>query len=327
MNHNALVTVIIPSFNTATLIGETLNSVLAQTYPYWECIVVDDGSMDGTQKIVKAYTKKDSRFRFYQRDRGPKGGSVCRNIGLERAKGDYLIFLDSDDLLLKTCLEKRVEIIEKCPDLDFIVFATGMFKNEVGDVKDVFNKASDEPPLHRIFRHEMPWQTTGPIWRKESLIQLDGFDERYPRLQDPELHTRALLKGFRYKCFFSICDHYYRIMPTVNRPSANTVLKGFLLYNQTFAHLAHNNELKSNLAQGFVVCFKVISERVYNTRLLLKYGAILLNNKVFHWKDFVALGLYELFTKFGFRHVIGLRKIHWGFYQYFLNLPKRRYNG
>ena len=60
-----LVSIIIPTFNRAHLIGETLNSVLAQTYPYWECIIIDDGSTDNSKKIIGEYVKKDFRFHYY----------------------------------------------------------------------------------------------------------------------------------------------------------------------------------------------------------------------------------------------------------------------
>lgn len=119
-----LVSVIIPSYNRDTLIGETLNSIMSQTYTNWECIVVDDGSTDNSIYIIESFCKKDKRFRFYKRHRSPKGAQVCRNIGIENTNGKYTIFLDSDDLLANNCIENRVNYIEKNNGLSFVVFQT-----------------------------------------------------------------------------------------------------------------------------------------------------------------------------------------------------------
>ena len=94
-----VVTVVVPCFNNETTIGETIDSVLAQSSSRWELICVDDGSSDGTIKVVKQYCEKDERVKLIVRETEPKGGSHCRNIGAFAAKGAYLIFLDGDDLL------------------------------------------------------------------------------------------------------------------------------------------------------------------------------------------------------------------------------------
>lgn len=101
MNAQPLVSIIIPTYNRAHLIGETLDSVLAQTYQNWECIVVDDGSSDDTNALMKTYCEQDSRFRYYHRPKErKKGGNICRNIGIDKAQGDFISFLDSDDFIV-----------------------------------------------------------------------------------------------------------------------------------------------------------------------------------------------------------------------------------
>ena len=75
-----LVSIIIPTYNRAHLIAETLDSIIAQTYTNWECIVVDDGSTDPTDELMETYCKKDSRFQYYHRPKNrPKGANACRN--------------------------------------------------------------------------------------------------------------------------------------------------------------------------------------------------------------------------------------------------------
>src|SRR5690606_2852819 len=105
----ALISIIIPTYNRAHIIGETLDSILAQTYTHWECIVVDDGSTDGTAHLMAGYMERDTRFRYYHRPvERPKGPCSCRNYGFEQSKGDYVNFFDSDDLLMLEALEKAL---------------------------------------------------------------------------------------------------------------------------------------------------------------------------------------------------------------------------
>ena len=85
---NRLISIIIPIFNRASLLSETLDSILAQTYSHWECIIVDDGSTDNTQDVIDRYLKLDSRFRCFSRPSNrPKGANACRNFGYEKSKG------------------------------------------------------------------------------------------------------------------------------------------------------------------------------------------------------------------------------------------------
>lgn len=94
---NFLVSIIVPCYNQAQYLDECLQSVLKQTYRYWECIIINDGSTDKSDEIAKKWVFKDSRFRYIYKENN--GLSSARNTGLDLAKGDYIQFLDSDDLL------------------------------------------------------------------------------------------------------------------------------------------------------------------------------------------------------------------------------------
>tara|TARA_R110000751_G_scaffold258164_2_gene357603 strand:- start:40 stop:957 length:918 start_codon:yes stop_codon:yes gene_type:complete len=114
MHEQTLVSIIIPTYNRAHLIGETLDSVLAQTYTHWECIVVDDGSTDRTDKLMAEYVAKDSRFQYHHRSKDRlKGANACRNYGFELSQGEYIQWLDSDDLLGKAKIESQLLLLEK----------------------------------------------------------------------------------------------------------------------------------------------------------------------------------------------------------------------
>lgn len=109
-----LVSIIIPTFNRVDLIGDTLESVLSQTHFNWECIVVDDGSNDYTAELLEFYQERDERIKYYKRPQSrPKGANSCRNLGFELSKGEYIQWLDSDDLISKNKIKEQVEVLEK----------------------------------------------------------------------------------------------------------------------------------------------------------------------------------------------------------------------
>lgn len=211
-----LVSIIIPTFNRSHLIGETLDSIIAQSYEKWECIIVDDGSTDDSFKVIGEYVRKDQRFSFYKRPSDKlKGPSSCRNYGLSKSEGKYLIFLDSDDLLAETCLEKRVETIEKNDILDFVVFSMGFFETtnrlEIDHGRKIF-QGNREDTIKHFIAHKYPWNTTRPIYKKEFIDSLGGFNEELLVFTDPELAFRILLtkKDFKYLSI-DITDCFYRV--------------------------------------------------------------------------------------------------------------------
>ena len=187
-----LVSIIIPTYNRAHLIGETLDSVLAQTYQNWECIIVDDGSSDNTDEVVGAYVEKDSRFKFHDRPEDKlKGASSCRNYGLSKCSGKYVIFLDSDDWLMHYCLSQRVEFMLKNPSMKFMVVP--MFIKGIDKKLNLKTIPFSDDYLKEFLSYRLHWGIMCTLWRKDLLIAIDGFNENYPRLNDPEIHIRAML--------------------------------------------------------------------------------------------------------------------------------------
>lgn len=121
------VSIVIPNYNRETLIGETFESIIAQTHQNWECIIVDDGSTDRSVRVIQNYVKKDSRFSLIERTSVyPKGANSCRNIGLKNATGDYIIFFDSDDLMMPHHVESKLRFMIE-GDLDYAVFKSKNF--------------------------------------------------------------------------------------------------------------------------------------------------------------------------------------------------------
>jgi glycosyltransferase involved in cell wall biosynthesis len=216
-----LVSIIIPNYNRENLIGDTIKSLINQTYSNWEAIIVDDGSTDRSIQVVEEFGRFDSRIKYFQRDTSPKGAPVCRNIGTEKANGEYIIFLDSDDLLAFWCLEERIKYVEQNPDLDFAVFPVLLFNNKAGDSNILWNIFNGINDLERFVGSDVPWQTTSPIWRKSTLLKLGSWDVEALSWQDWEYHIRALLKDFRYNKVDELPDAFIRRDSTTRISASN----------------------------------------------------------------------------------------------------------
>ena len=207
-----VVSIIIPNHNKAQFLPECLDSIINQTYRNWEIIIVDDGSTDSSKVIIEDYSKKDPRISFIFIAKQPNGGSVCRNIGLEKVVGKFIVFLDSDDVLIETCLEQRVRFLEKNPSLDFAVFNMGTFYNKIRDSDSIW-KPHKAKALECFLSHQLPWQTMQPIYIAEFIKENNLlFDESLPRLQDVDFHTSILFLKPNFEVLTDNPDCYYRII-------------------------------------------------------------------------------------------------------------------
>lgn len=180
--------------------------VAQQSFADWEHIVVDDCSDDGTEDEVTRRATADPRIRYIRRATPKGGGNVCRNIGIRESRGELIVFLDLDDLLRSECLERRVEVMRRNADLDFAVFRAGVFSKKLGDLTRLYHDHPHGDDLLRFLAHECIWEITGPVWRKEFLVKIGGFDENLLRMQDLELHVRAICANASYICLADV-DH------------------------------------------------------------------------------------------------------------------------
>jgi glycosyltransferase involved in cell wall biosynthesis len=190
------VSIIIPHFNRADLLHETLRSLQSQTRSDWEAIVVDDGS--APEEWLRAQAFADSRVQFLRRIDGLKGPSRCRNFGLAKAIAPYVMFVDSDDIVAPWCLEQRIPELEMRPDSAFCVFDVMLFQKTPGDMATLWNRLEGENDLERFLKSDPPWHTSSPLWRRAAIEQIGGFDEEIMYGDDADLHMRALFVGLSY---------------------------------------------------------------------------------------------------------------------------------
>ena len=206
------ISVITPSFNRAAFVEDTLLSLVNQNATNWECIIVDDGSTDNSLEIISSYARYDQRFKLFKRERGPKGACTCRNIGVEKATGEYLIFLDTDDLLAPHCIEQRTEIMEQHPELDLAIFPAAIFENEPYDVNKWWNIETDRDLLTRQLHQDAICQGTGCIWKKSSFVNVSACGMK--RLRSGKISNYSCetwIQDYRYLvCFEHEADLHYR---------------------------------------------------------------------------------------------------------------------
>ena len=212
------VAVVIPAYNAAKTIEATVRSALSQTALPRQVIVVDDGSDDGTAEEMARRAAEDPRLRYIRRTGDRGGANVCRNLGVKNSTGEFIVFLDSDDLLAPDCLSRRVEIMQRNADLDFVTFQTGVFVKAIGDLGRQLDPALLGDDLLRFLYFEPPWIITSPVWRRQSFLQLGMFDEALKSWQDLELHIRALTAGLHYVRFTDV-DHHVRWQHDVTKVS------------------------------------------------------------------------------------------------------------
>ena len=194
-----LISIIIPTYNRETFIIETIKSVINQNVQNWECFIIDDGSTDNTEELVNNLIKDYNNIKFIKREKQSKGASVCRNIGAQNANGDYLVFLDSDDLIKYNFIYERTLILKTHSTKDFIVFPSAFFYEDIGDCNKIWNLLNKKiDDLSRFFDQDNPWSITGPLWKKQSFMQIGGFNEHSQSAQDWEIHTKAIIYGLKY---------------------------------------------------------------------------------------------------------------------------------
>lgn len=170
---HALISIIIPTFNRGHLIDETLDSVAAQTYQNWECLVVDDGSTDDTAEAALQWAKRDSRFQFHQRPPElSKGANTCRNFGYNLSKGEYIQWYDSDDLMLPNNLELKIEELVN-GHWDFVVSKSSAFvEGEIPRTIRAFGKYSPDLSLSVFAKQEFSWMTDDGMYSRDSVYNV-----------------------------------------------------------------------------------------------------------------------------------------------------------
>jgi len=176
-----LFTIVIPTYNRAKLIQPTLDSVISQTFADWECIVVDDGSTDNTKEVIQTYCQRDQRFKYIYQDNAER--SAARNNGIQHAKGEWICFLDSDDLYEPQHLSDLATYIQEHPTPQFLFYGSSTLHN--GSLSKNTQEPYDASPDYFIRNSVIPAR----VCIHRTLLEKFKFDPDIVIVEDTVLWT------------------------------------------------------------------------------------------------------------------------------------------
>lgn len=263
MNTLPLVSIIIPTYNRAHLIGETLDSVLAQTYQNWECIVVDDGSTDNTAEVINSYLVKDSRFQYHQRPKNRlPGGNAARNYGFEISKGEFIQWFDDDDIMLSNFFSSRIALFA---DTICLIIGSGYIVDDALNIKKTIKL---ETP-NNLYKEYALWRfeiyTKSVLFRKD-FVENYRFDETLIRGQETDFFSRI---------FYDIGKKKYKILNEplyLYRQHDGTKTEKSKKYKASIKLSIAKNHLRS-LERAFELKDEVLVTYSYKKSLKLYYTA------------------------------------------------------
>lgn len=195
------VSIIVPCYNQGAYIAETLDSVIAQTFTDWECVIVNDGSTDNSELIAKEYVRKDPRIRYYTIENS--GVSVARNKAVEYSSGEYILPLDSDDVIGNDYLELAMRAFEENPDLTIVYCKAQLFGVQNGVWK------LTEYSYEQLLKDNMIFCSA--FYRRRDFDRIGGYDENMKfGLEDWEFWIHLLDYDSQIYVIPKVC-FYYRI--------------------------------------------------------------------------------------------------------------------
>lgn len=207
-NTDTLISVVIPCFNQGRFLGDTLESVCAQTYNNWEGIIINDGSTDNTEEIALAYCRRDSRFKYIRQQNS--GLSAARNAGIASANGSFIQLLDSDDLIEPGKLLSAIEAYQTQKTEAVIVYSSmRYFEHDAPGQLKILGRNSFLAHVELKWSDDLSAQTeliktrnlcvvSAPVYPRNVFNNAGPFDENLTSLEDWDFHIRCLNSGYKF---------------------------------------------------------------------------------------------------------------------------------
>jgi glycosyltransferase involved in cell wall biosynthesis len=183
-------------YNSEAYLSEAIESILNQTYTNFEFLIIDDNSWDGSYEILKNFAGKDSRILLFKNEEN-KGLTKNLNFLLKKAKGKYIARMDADDISLPVRFEKQVNFLENHPEVDIV----GNFSLNINE-KDENIGVRKVPVTHyeitKLLPKLNPMSHPTVMYRKNSIVKVGGYDERFHTSQDYNLWFKAQALGLKF---------------------------------------------------------------------------------------------------------------------------------
>lgn len=248
VNNIPKVSVIIPTYNRAHLIGRAIKSVLNQTYQDFEIIVVDDGSTDSTEEVIKEFQKKDKRIKYVKHKKN-KGEGAARNTGIKISKSPFIAFQDSDDESFPQRLEKQIKVFENESQKIGIVYSD-MILIDKEEKKHYFKSPEFTPKDQFIYKKALDYGILnigiGTSLVRKSCFEVAGFfDDKIPYFVDAEFFIRLSKYFYFYHIsepLINFCRLDYDRVENFNRSPKNLVISRKLIFKKYFSDIKKDRE-------------------------------------------------------------------------------------
>ncbi len=304
-----LISIIIPTFNRAHIILKTLDSISTQTYSNWECIIVDDGSIDNTEEVLLSYCSKDSRFKFFKRPSNLiKGPNSCRNFGFEVSRGEFIQWFDSDDLYFPNALEMFVKSFKD--NLDVVVAKIERI-DDLTFIKINENKIESNNLIEDYLIGKVTFYVCGPLWKRSFLNkQKELFDEEIRNLDDWDFNLRMLYQNPKIE-FINIALIQYRIHSAslaheISKLNYNEIQSELYAREKHLKLITLNKKANPKIFKAFVrdrckyffreALVKNDLKRFYYLKILLK-KQLILNDYLGLLKALFGFAFFSVFKK------------------------------
>lgn len=304
---NPAISILIPVFNRRDLIQETLDSIIAQTFHDWECIVVDDGSNDGTRELLEHYSQSDPRIKWLARPENvPQGPNGCRNFAFSQSKGEYVKFFDSDDLLRTDAFECNAQRFAQKPD---VIVSALQFFSEDGVRLDRAHRYKSQNPIKDYLGGKIDWYVL-QTWKRSFLArQPELFDTTLRNLDDWDFNLR-MLYGKPKVVYIDEALSFYRVHGSslsheVGKLNRREIESEFMAREKHVSLLKQNKLADVKILQDYIshrwayILRQSLSEKNSDSRRFL--GHLLkaqLRSRKFASMLRTAIG-YAIFTLFG----------------------------
>lgn len=245
-----LISLIIPCYNSENFITKTIDSVIRQSYKNWECIIIDDGSTDNTFEKIKNHSLDYPNIQIIKQEN--QGISLSRNKGLELALGEYIFFIDADDLISSDCLSSMVASIEKNPAIDIVVGKTATTNGQNYIVKGYLNHIDkddcffneDKEILKQVVLNDTICTSHNKLFRKKFLVDNKIFFLK-EILHEDELFFFETIYFCKTICFNQEITYYYNINNSESI-TKNITLQNIDSYLFILQYIYENYYLKTN---------------------------------------------------------------------------------
>ena len=250
-----LISIIIPTYNRSQLLMLTLDSVRHQTYRDWECLVVDDFSTDDTQEKVTALTREDPRFHYLKNEQA-KGAQGARNTGFAKAKGDFICFFDSDNIMYAPYLEKKLQAFFQKPHTD-VVTSFSHILDENDKVTGTFCWLTEGNIHHDLLTGKSYVDTNSALIRRSAIKEVAPWDVTCPSYQELDFHLN-LSKSSRYSFVPEFLTGYYRRSTDTISSDSPRELKGrffiFTKYREAYRMALDTSTYLNKIFQLYSSC-------------------------------------------------------------------------